>query len=195
MDTNAPHMPTEEGTATTGNAYSVHIVSHGRRTRGRARMLGFQRPWRACDDRFADAGCRESHSEQPGGLRHRLGNIERRVEAEPKMGRRGRSTVDYRDGVDDGTRTRDNRNHNPGLYQLSYVHHFRTVACPTGLEPVTPSLEGWCSIRMSYGHQIPKFETAAFQRQSHTAWDRDLALNATLPRFRGSTSWLADRLE
>ena len=25
-------------------------------------------------------------------------------------------------GVDDGDRTRDNRNHNPGLYQLSYVH-------------------------------------------------------------------------
>jgi hypothetical protein len=29
-------------------------------------------------------------------------------------------------GVDDGTRTRDGRNHNPGLYQLSYVHHHRT---------------------------------------------------------------------
>jgi hypothetical protein len=26
-------------------------------------------------------------------------------------------------GVADGTRTRDNRNHNPGLYQLSYGHH------------------------------------------------------------------------
>ena len=26
-------------------------------------------------------------------------------------------------GVDDGARTRDSRNHNPGLYQLSYVHH------------------------------------------------------------------------
>jgi hypothetical protein len=26
-------------------------------------------------------------------------------------------------GVDDGTRTHDNRNHNPGLYQLSYIHH------------------------------------------------------------------------
>jgi hypothetical protein len=33
-----------------------------------------------------------------------------------------RSTT-FRDGVDDGTRTRDGRNHNPGLYQLSYVHH------------------------------------------------------------------------
>ena len=26
-------------------------------------------------------------------------------------------------GVNDGTRTHDNRNHNPGLYQLSYAHH------------------------------------------------------------------------
>ena len=25
--------------------------------------------------------------------------------------------------VTDGTRTRDNRDHNPGLYQLSYGHH------------------------------------------------------------------------
>jgi hypothetical protein len=26
-------------------------------------------------------------------------------------------------GVSDGDRTRDNRNHNPVLYQLSYAHH------------------------------------------------------------------------
>ena len=26
-------------------------------------------------------------------------------------------------GVADGTRTHDDRNHNPGLYQLSYGHH------------------------------------------------------------------------
>ena len=30
------------------------------------------------------------------------------------------------DGVADGTRTHDNRNHNPGLYQLSYSHHVKT---------------------------------------------------------------------
>ncbi len=28
-------------------------------------------------------------------------------------------------GVADGARTHDNRNHNPGLYQLSYSHHSR----------------------------------------------------------------------
>ena len=29
----------------------------------------------------------------------------------------------FESGVTDGARTRDNRNHNPGLYQLSYGHH------------------------------------------------------------------------
>ena len=28
--------------------------------------------------------------------------------------------------MDDGTRTHDDRNHNPGLYQLSYAHHYAT---------------------------------------------------------------------
>jgi hypothetical protein len=28
------------------------------------------------------------------------------------------------------------------------------LACPTGIEPVTPSLEGWCSIRLSYGQRF-----------------------------------------
>ena len=49
--------------------------------------------------------------------------------------------------------------------QLSYAHHFRAAhyTCggpevidpemvrPAGIEPATPSLEGWCSIRLSYG--------------------------------------------
>jgi hypothetical protein len=34
-------------------------------------------------------------------------------------------------GVNDGARTRDNRNHNPVLYQLSYNHHF--LFCSTDL--------------------------------------------------------------
>ena len=52
-------------------------------------------------------------------------------------------------GVDDGTRTHDNKNHNLALYQLSYAH--QCLARPAGLEPATLGLEGRCSIRMSYG--------------------------------------------
>jgi|SaaInlStandDraft_5_1057022.scaffolds.fasta_scaffold01398_2 hypothetical protein len=52
-------------------------------------------------------------------------------------------------GVNDGARTHDHRNHNPGLYQLSYAHH-KTLVRPAGLEPATPGLEGRCSIRLSY---------------------------------------------
>jgi hypothetical protein len=66
--------------------------------------------------------------------------------------------------VDDGTRTRDGRNHNPGLYQLSYVHHCRTpdlrMARPAGIEPATAGLEGRCSIRLSYGRFVNQQVTA-----------------------------------
>ena len=65
--------------------------------------------------------------------------------------------------MDDGARTRDSRNHNPGLYQLSYVHHrllLIDLARPAGIEPATAGLEGRCSIRLSYGRLINQQVTA-----------------------------------
>ena len=57
-------------------------------------------------------------------------------------------------GVDDGTRTRDTRNHNPMLYQRNYTHHMEKpngkMARLKGLEPLTHCLEGSCSIHLSY---------------------------------------------
>ena len=42
----------------------------------------------------------------------------------PQKGCRRRKLLIYKgkNGVADGARTHDNRNHNPGLYQLSYSH-------------------------------------------------------------------------
>ena len=58
-------------------------------------------------------------------------------------------------GVDDGARTHDSRIHNPGLYQLSYVHQnliasLAILARLAGVEPATADLEGRCSIQLSY---------------------------------------------
>ena len=40
-----------------------------------------------------------------------------------EAGKQRQKAQDAKNGVDDGTRTHDSRDHNPGLYQLSYAHH------------------------------------------------------------------------
>ena len=59
--------------------------------------------------------------------------------------------------MDDGARTRDTRDHNPVLCQLSYTHHASKKAADPerearleGIEPPTDGLEIRCSILLSY---------------------------------------------
>ena len=53
--------------------------------------------------------------------------LSRREALEPKSSVSTNSTTSAKSGVDDGTWTHDNRNHNPGLYQLSYAHHWGVI--------------------------------------------------------------------
>ena len=49
-------------------------------------------------------------------------------------------------GVSDGARTRDNRDHNPVLYQLSYTHHGAAKSIPaSGCDPEVLAQSGTTS--------------------------------------------------
>ena len=51
-------------------------------------------------------------------------------------------------GVDDGTRTHDDRDHNPGLYQLSYAHHGFCILLKASRSGA-PGRTRTCNIRLS----------------------------------------------
>ena len=46
---------------------------------------------------------------------------------EPKSSASTNFATSAYSGVIDGARTHDSRNHNPGLYQLSYNHHYNRI--------------------------------------------------------------------
>ena len=58
------------------------------------------------------------------------------------------------DGVADGDRTRDNRSHNPVLYQLSYSHH--KVVGEEGFEPPTSCSQSRRATRLRYTPTKPR---------------------------------------
>jgi hypothetical protein len=61
-------------------------------------------------------------------------------------------------GVADGTRTHDDRNHNPGLYQLSYSHH-----CPTVFSFVA-ALSAASIKKQDYIHAISVLPSPLFKK-------------------------------
>src|SRR6267143_4190762 len=79
---------------------------------------------------------------------------------------------------------------------------YAILACPAGLEPTTPSLEGWCSIRLSYGQPpghgpmvgVERFELPTSCSQSKRATrlrhTPKKAANDTLGVSRGKSSCL-----
>ena len=50
-------------------------------------------------------------------------------------------------GVADGARTHDNRNHNPGLYQLSYSHRKPQIIARSGASPARTAREKLSGLR------------------------------------------------
>ena len=57
--------------------------------------------------------------------------------------------VQRENGVDDGTRTHDDRDHNPGLYQLSYAHHWVNLIVRQHASNGAPGRTRTCNRRLS----------------------------------------------
>src|SRR5437868_6544389 len=75
-----------------------------------------------------DSGIRE--------MRARNGAQKADLQSRPPPGVPGQGPLSY--GVIDGARTRDNRDHNPGLYQLSYDHHVPLISLTSSFPGPAP---------------------------------------------------------
>ncbi len=70
-------------------------------------------------------------------------------------------------GVNDGTRTHDDRNHNPGLYQLSYAHQSPLRQTTIAEQPANgaPDRTRTCNLRLS----LPTMAFATLQAAARPA--------------------------
>ena len=70
-------------------------------------------------------------------------------------------------GVTDGARTHDNRNHNPGLYQLSYSHHYKLLCHYNGTSGRTRTCDHPLRRRMLYPAELRTHQKWSEQRDSN----------------------------
>ena len=80
-------------------------------------------------------------------------------------------------GVNSGTRTHDFQSHNLALYQLNYIHHKINMVRQKGFEPLTPALEGRCSIQLGYWRK-------KFTILSLLLMERVMGIGPTLPAWK-----------
>ena len=66
---------------------------------------------------------RRKVAERPAATGRRSADVASATCPEGEAGKQAEKACGAGNGVDDGTRTHDSRDHNPGLYQLSYAHH------------------------------------------------------------------------
>ena len=67
-------------------------------------------------------------------------------------------------GANDGTRTRDNQNHNLGLYQLSYVRRRRSeIIAFLGKNPLK---RAYCAVSSSKAAQSPRQRLASRKKSA-----------------------------
>ena len=70
-------------------------------------------------------------------------------------------------GVDDGTWTHDNRNHNPGLYQLSYAHHSNPVQSYVWIDK---HISAYRAVRILHSYSVVKVDSYPSPQMIYHSW-------------------------
>ena len=93
--------------------------------------------------------------------------LSRREALEPKSSVSTNSTTSAKSGVDDGTWTHDNRNHNPGLYQLSYAHHSNPVQSYVWIDK---HISAYRAVRILHSYSVVKVDSYPSPQMIYHSW-------------------------
>ena len=96
--------------------------------------------------------------------------------------------------MDDGTRTHDGRDHNPGLYQLSYVHHRHRLepsringlrsSKPFSKPSIIPKIKGFRQVQMLYKLHPPAPSQGGEVYTNRCQWESGAERAAALSPIR-----------